>query len=269
MRTELSNRMIDGNQRARIQHCAGLSSTPDGRDDGFAARVPVRAKAHSRWRSQSFSKATSPPWTWRRRRLVREWRCSPNTKAVLEADGSPMAVRAALIHINKAIDDYFSEAEGDMDADTRFCIGWFQQYEFAEGPFGENRRTGRAKGTAVDGVRDAGVIHAGKGKVRLLRVKEYPDILIPRRTAASPFGKPAIKCAAHSARASPKPVRCSRACRETGRHPPACLSPVHHLRAQGVGRGRPGLQQAGTTSWPAIVEESLKTGHKGSQMSLL
>ena len=48
-----------------------------------------------------------------------------------------MAVRAALIHINKAIDDHFSEAEGDMDADTRFCIGWFQQYEFAEGPFGK------------------------------------------------------------------------------------------------------------------------------------
>ena len=37
----------NGNQRARIKHCAGMSSTPDGRDDRIAARVPVRAKAHS------------------------------------------------------------------------------------------------------------------------------------------------------------------------------------------------------------------------------
>jgi putative DNA methylase len=56
--------------------------------------------------------------------------------AVLEADGAPMSVHNALIHINKAIDEYFAQAEGDLDADTRFCIGWFEQHSF-EGRFRE------------------------------------------------------------------------------------------------------------------------------------
>ncbi|MDO9542430.1 MAG: hypothetical protein Q7J98_08925 [Kiritimatiellia bacterium] len=37
--------------------------------------------------------------------------------AVLEADGKPMTVHTALTLINKAIDEYFTQAESDMDAD--------------------------------------------------------------------------------------------------------------------------------------------------------
>jgi putative DNA methylase len=106
--------------------------------------------------------------------------------AVLEADGSAMTVHTALIHINKAIDDYFAHAEGDMDADTRFCIGWFQQYGFDTGAFGEADVLARAKGTSVDGVRDAGVLSSAKGKVRLLRVKEYPKDWNPETDDRTP-----------------------------------------------------------------------------------
>ncbi len=94
--------------------------------------------------------------------------------AVLEADGTAMTVHNALTHINKAIDAHFGEAEGDLDADTRFCIGWFQQYGFDPGPFGEADVLARAKGTAVDGVVEAGVLAETKSKVRLLKIKEYP-----------------------------------------------------------------------------------------------
>ncbi len=190
-------------------------------------------------------------------------------KAVLEADGSPMAVRAALIHINKAIDDYFSEAEGDMDADTRFCIGWFQQYEFAEGPFGEADVLARAKGTAVDGVRDAGVIHAGKGKVRLLRVKEYPTSWDPTKDSRLPIWE-----------------ACHQMCRALGESEseagallarmPEKQDDIRQLayRLYTICERKGWAEDARAynelvTSWPAIVEQSLKAGHKGSQMSLL
>ena len=94
--------------------------------------------------------------------------------AVLNADGSPMPVREALIQINRAIDEYFTKTEGHMDPDTRFCIGWFEQYGYNEGPFGEADVLARAKVTSVDGVVASGTIQAGAGKVRLLKYSEYP-----------------------------------------------------------------------------------------------
>ena len=42
--------------------------------------------------------------------------------AVLEADGSPMSVRTALQLINRFL------AEDDFDADTQFCLHWFEQH---------------------------------------------------------------------------------------------------------------------------------------------
>jgi putative DNA methylase len=107
-------------------------------------------------------------------------------KSVLEADGAPMSVHNALVHINKAVDEYFAHAEGDLDADSRFCIGWFEQHGFDHGPFGEADVLARAKGTAVDGVKDAGVIEAGKGKVRLLTIKELPRDWDPTTDTRAP-----------------------------------------------------------------------------------
>ena len=88
--------------------------------------------------------------------------------AVLEADGTPMSVRTALQLINRFL------AEDDFDADTQFCLHWFEQYGWGEGVFGEADTLARAKGTSVDGVKEAGVIQSGGGKVRLLKWAEYP-----------------------------------------------------------------------------------------------
>jgi putative DNA methylase len=94
---------------------------------------------------------------------------------VLEADGSPMCVRTALQIINQELDAYFAEQEGDLDADTRFCVAWFEQHGMEEAPFGEADVLARAKNTSVEGVAESGVLHARAGKVRLLSRDEYPD----------------------------------------------------------------------------------------------
>jgi putative DNA methylase len=88
--------------------------------------------------------------------------------AVLEADGKPMTVRTALQLINRFL------AEDDFDADTQFCLHWFEQHGWEAGKFGEAELLSRAKGTSVEGVKVAGVIESGGGNVRLLRWKEYP-----------------------------------------------------------------------------------------------
>lgn len=88
--------------------------------------------------------------------------------AVLEADGSPMSVRTALQLINRFL------AEDDFDADTQFCLSWFEQNGWKDGPYGDAETLARGKGTSVDGVKDAGVIQSGGGKVRLYKWSEYP-----------------------------------------------------------------------------------------------
>jgi len=88
--------------------------------------------------------------------------------AVLEADGTPMAVKTALQLINRFL------AEDDFDGDTQFCLHWFEQHGWEKAKFGEADTLARAKGTSVDGVKAAGVIESGGGNVRLLKWKEYP-----------------------------------------------------------------------------------------------
>ncbi len=88
--------------------------------------------------------------------------------SVLEADGQAMSVKTALQLINR----FF--ADEDFEADTWFCLHWFDQYGWAEGPFGQADVLARAKGTSVEGVAEAGVVEACQGQVRLLRVAEYP-----------------------------------------------------------------------------------------------
>ncbi len=95
--------------------------------------------------------------------------------AVLEADGSPMTVKTALQLINRIVDAYLHASDAEVDADTLFCINWFDQFGWSEADFGRADVLARAKGTSVDAVHAAGVLTAGHGKVRLLRWQEYPS----------------------------------------------------------------------------------------------
>ena len=95
---------------------------------------------------------------------------------VLEADGSPMPVRSALVEINRTLDETLARQEGDLDPDTRFCVAWYEQYGVGERAYGEAEVLFSAKNTSFEGLQRAGVLVGGKGKVRLTRRDELdPD----------------------------------------------------------------------------------------------
>ncbi|MBI3768224.1 MAG: DUF1156 domain-containing protein [Deltaproteobacteria bacterium] len=93
---------------------------------------------------------------------------------VLEADGAPMRVGAALALINQTLDEILAEQEGDFDADTRWALAWFEQFGFAQGEYGVAETLSKAKNTSVQGMVDAGLLVSKGGKVRLLRWSELP-----------------------------------------------------------------------------------------------
>ncbi len=90
-------------------------------------------------------------------------------RQVLEADGSPMRVRAALGLINQTLDEFLAEQEGDFGADTRWAVAWFEQYGHREGPCGVAETLSKAKNTSPKGMVAAGILESRAGKVRLLR----------------------------------------------------------------------------------------------------
>ena len=188
---------------------------------------------------------------------------------VLEADGSPMSVREALVHINKAIDDYFTAAEGVMDADTRFCIDWFQQNGFTKGKFGEADVLARAKGTSVEGVVKAGVLHSAKGDVRLLAVSEYPSDWDPETDDRLPIWE----ACHHLSRVL---VESESAAGRLLARMPTLQEPIRQLayRLYTLCERRGWAEDAGrynalVTSWPAIVEHSREAGQAGEQLELV
>ncbi len=87
---------------------------------------------------------------------------------VLEADGSPMSVRSALVEINRVLDETLTKQEGDLDEETRFCVAWYEQFGMTERAYGEAEVLFSAKNTSFEGLRRAGVIAGGKGKVRVV-----------------------------------------------------------------------------------------------------
>lgn len=94
---------------------------------------------------------------------------------VLDAEGSPLTVRAALALINQVLDEALAEQEGDFDADTRWALAWFDQIGFDEGEYGVAEQLSKAKNTAMSGLVEAGIVLSGKGKVRLLKPAELPS----------------------------------------------------------------------------------------------
>ena len=91
---------------------------------------------------------------------------------VLEADGTPMSVRTALQIINQELDLYFTEQDGELDKESRFCVDLYSQYAFNNIKFGEADVLARAKNTSVEKLAGDGILHAQKGVVRLLTREE-------------------------------------------------------------------------------------------------
>lgn len=101
---------------------------------------------------------------------------------VLEADGTPMSVRSALQIINQELDLYFTEQDGELDRDSRFCVDLYTQYAFNDVKFGEADVLARAKNTSVERLAARGILYAQKGVVRLLTREEIPEKIDSRDT---------------------------------------------------------------------------------------
>lgn len=98
-----------------------------------------------------------------------------SANAVLNADDSPMSVREALIEINAALDEYLSQDEGDLDADSRFALTFFESFGYSERDFGDAEGLAKARNLSVEGVARAGILRSVAGKVQLLQRSELPD----------------------------------------------------------------------------------------------
>lgn len=94
---------------------------------------------------------------------------------VLEADGSPMTVRSALQIINQELDAYFSDQDGELDRESRFCVDLYTQKAFDTIPFGEADVLARAKNVSIEGLAAKGMLSSAKGKVHLLGREEISD----------------------------------------------------------------------------------------------
>ena len=185
--------------------------------------------------------------------------------AVLEADGSPMTVHTALTIINRML----TEGSDDFDADTQFCLGWFDEQGWAAGDFGKADVLTRAKGTSVEHVKNAGVVEATAGKVRLLKPAEYPNEWSPENDNNTPVWE-----ALHQL------IRELRAAGESSAGAllagmPQRADPIRNLayRLYTLCERNGWAEDARAyneliTSWTGIETASHEKGHYGSQMSI-
>lgn len=189
--------------------------------------------------------------------------------AVLNQDGTPMSVHDALILINREITDFLTPDAGSFDADTLFANGWFEQYGWAEGPFGEAQVLAQGKGTTVDGVAKAGVVQSGGGKVRLLRWADYPAEWDPRSDSRAPVWE-----ATHQLIRALN-TQSEDAAGELLAGMPDKAEPIRQLayHLYTLCERKKWAEDARAyneliTAWHAVVAASMETGQAGSQLGL-
>ena len=94
---------------------------------------------------------------------------------VLEPDDTPMTVRAAIALINQVRDEISGEEATSYDADTRFCIDWFDAFAFDDGDSGDAITMAQAYDIGIGDLEAAGVFTARGGRARLLQRHELAD----------------------------------------------------------------------------------------------
>lgn len=190
-------------------------------------------------------------------------------QAVLNQDGSPMNVHDALILINREITDYLSPDSGNFDNDTLFCSSWFDQYGWNAGPFGEADTLSRAKGTTVNGVRNAGVIESGGGKVKLLKWDNYPDGWDPQTDERMPVWE-ALHHMIRALNTKGEVDAGSLLARmpEKGEHIRQLAYHLYTLCERKKWTEEARAYNELITSWHGIVSSSHDVGHRGTQNDL-
>jgi putative DNA methylase len=100
---------------------------------------------------------------------------------VVDASGQALSVREALALINETLDEVLAQQEGDFDADTRWALTWFDQNGFGIGEYDDADKLSKAKNISVAGLKEAGILDSGRGKVRLLKPSEMPEHWSPEQ----------------------------------------------------------------------------------------
>ncbi|MEV6568387.1 DUF1156 domain-containing protein [Streptomyces kronopolitis] len=98
---------------------------------------------------------------------------------VTESDGTPMRVRRALALINDVLAEVLSAQEGEFDMETRWCIKWFEQYEWEKGKFGDAETLSKAYNTSMRGLEDTGVTASGDSSVWLVKPADLRESYDP------------------------------------------------------------------------------------------
>ena len=93
---------------------------------------------------------------------------------VLEPDDTPMTVRAAIALINRIRDEISGEEATGYDAETRFCVDWFEAFDMDSSDAGDAITMAQAYDIGIDSLSAAGMFQARGGTARLLRRDELP-----------------------------------------------------------------------------------------------
>lgn len=108
---------------------------------------------------------------------------TPGAQVLGVAGSAPVTVvAAAWIGGNALRLTYRTDAgtTAHVSPDTRWCVEWFKQYGFDQGPFGTAETLSKGIDTSIDGLERAGVLVSRAGKVKLRYVPDLPDVYDPR-----------------------------------------------------------------------------------------
>lgn len=181
MRTEMANRSIASGTNALASSIVlvcrkRLAEAPQTTRRGFIAEL----KRELRPALQKLQRSNIAPVDLAQSAIGPGMGVYSRYGRVLEADGSAMTVRSALQIINQELDVYFNEQDGELDANSRFCVDLYTQNAFNNLKFGDADTLARAKNTSVAALAAKGVLSAEKGIVRLLTREELPEKVDPR-----------------------------------------------------------------------------------------
>jgi len=91
---------------------------------------------------------------------------------VLEPTGEPMRIGTALDLIRQELNTIIRQDAGAYDANTNWCIDWYQQFGWKAGAFGDADNMANGHTANLAQLDKLGVISSGGGKVRLIRPED-------------------------------------------------------------------------------------------------
>ena len=94
---------------------------------------------------------------------------------VLEPDDSKMTVRTAIALINEVREEILAEEDSGYDAETRFCLDWFQTFDMNNGKSGDAVSMANAYNLGLGDLEHAGVFFVKGGVTRIVKRSEIPD----------------------------------------------------------------------------------------------